>query len=305
MPSRLPVNPKGPLEQAMVLSGAVNNNTSENPANQAMRKALLGITPGATIQNMLGQGKAKASVGVRLPQPQQSTFGTRGQGFGGWSFGADPSANGIMGNPLGIPNTFSQPQSFQNAAGAGMAGQAKLNPNYDPNIQNGFSPKYLNDPGFMTVVDQLTGVPSVIPTVTETSFGEDSPYTWVDLTEPITVPSSVEGGAEFKISQVPFYDPTINNVDEMIKSFLDTGVVPGDWAGTNMTEEQWSALESQAPGGYHYTPWGWVSDAYISSLSGTTSDGGYDYGGYSWGGGGGGTRKAMDQFYFGLMNWGI
>lgn len=314
MPTRLHITPKGPLEQAMILSSAANN-TGNNPATSAMHQALIGATPSSTIQTMSGLGGKR--LPLRPPQPAQSTFGS----FApvdptGWSTAghfAEMNSQGINA-PTSWQNTAAsqQPKSYD-FMGAGIAkpGQQQLgtgSSDWERYVKNRMSAQnltaeqqtalptrpaqnYLNNPSAFPSYDNL---------VPDTFQG-----TYTSLVNPVTIVPEVPGAKSYVIDNVKYYDPSIDNKDAEIKNYIATGALPDDWDGVVMSDSQWQAVQDQAPGDYYFTPWGWVSTDYINSLTGTASTGGYDYGGYSWGGGGGGGRSKLDQFYFGLMNWGI
>jgi hypothetical protein len=200
-------------------------------------------------------------------------------------------------NPFGIPEV--PWNSYANAANVGMA---KTQPN-----QFGISQTFQPPAGKQsTGINESRNLQFFNP---ETGVYQNEPYYNQAFTkiEPMEV-SAVGETPSYTIDTVTFYDPTIANYDENIKEWYadqsKTYLLPDQGKYANMTQEQWDAINAQAPDGYEYTPWGWMSTDYINSLIGTGGTGGYDYGGYSWGGGGGG-RSKMDQFYFGLMNWGI
>jgi hypothetical protein len=286
MAIRIPIKPPPGIEQPIII-GQIGQS--------------LGWEASQTMQSM---NKRR-----RLPvkPPVKSTFGDSASSSD-WSFGVNPQTNPLTSNPLTMINPPTQTPTFQNAAGAGMDKSVQLNPAYNPNITDGFSSKYIVPEGAASVFEDANGNPIALPNVLPaTPVSDTFEGTYTNLENPVVVSPATEGAPGYTLSSVNYYDPTLQNADEMIKSFLAGGedyTLPGDWAGNGMTQDQWDSLESQAPPGYHYTPWGWVSDSYINSLNGTAGAGGYDYGGYSWGGGGGG-RSKMDQFYFGLMNWGI
>lgn len=224
----------------------------------------------------------------RLPVQGQSVFGNP----------AAPVPTGS--NPFGIPdvpwgNTFQSQGSGLNKGQANPFG-----------ISSGFQPPAAKQ---STGMNESRENPYFNP---ETGQYQTEPYYaqgYTKLETPVELPTLDAETPSWTLDTVVFYDPTINNQDEAIKAWTEdptkTYYLPDNNALQGITQEQWDYLQSQAPAGYQFTPWGWISNDYINSLTSGTGGGGYDYGGYTWGGGGGGSRKAMDQFYFGLMNWGI